>query len=203
MRLRCGRIALLALTLTLALAGCASGAANSVTHVATPTATVTAAPSATFTAPTTGDLLAANAQGAVGAAARSLTTAYDASAEKLTVTIIIAGDVPDTDAKIAVAYARVKTLCFQEENALWTSGQPLRQVTVVILGPTQDEYDTIVNQWYGIVVVNQTTARKFSWASATPESAWNVYDQTFLRQSFVVFDEIPPAPPMQTATPTH
>ncbi len=194
------------LALFLALAGCASTTANSGASNAAPSATATTAttaPSATFTTPTTSELLSANARGAVGAAATSVAVAYDTSAEKATVTITIAGDVPDTDAKIAVAYARVKTLCFQEENALWTSGQPLRQVTVVILGPTQDEYDNTVNQWYGIAVVGGETAHRFSWANVTPESAWSAYDQTFLRSSFVVFDEIPPAPPIPTATASH
>lgn len=200
---RRGRAPLLALVGILALAGCASVAANSADTGPTPTPVLahlpTATPIATPSDPVGQELLA-SAQGAVGSAARSVGVAYDARAESLTATVTIDGNVPLTDAQIAAAYARVKTLCFQEMNGLWSSGLPLRQVMVIIMGPTHDEYNATVNQWYGIAVVKEATARRFSWASATPESAWSAYDQTFLRELFDLFDEIPPAPPMPTAT---
>jgi hypothetical protein len=138
----------------------------------------------------------------VGAAASAVSLTYDANAESATVTVTITGDVPNTDARIAAAYARVKTLCFQEQNDLWSSGLPLRQVTVVIMGPAQDAYSGVINQVYGVAIMNQKTARRIPWPNATPDSAWGLYDLTFLRPSFVVIDDVPgnvpTAPPSST-----
>ncbi len=195
---------LMALASVLALAGCAPGAANSVNSGPTPTPVLAQLPTATpipTPADPTGQALLRAAQGAAGSAARSVGATYDASAQSLTVTVTINGNVPLTDAQIAAAYARVKALVFQEMNGLWSNGLPLRQATVIIQGPTKDEYNDIINQWYGIAVVKVATARRLSWASATPESAWSAYDQTFLREQFDLFDEIPYAPPAATATP--
>ena len=198
-----GRVSLIILAFTLTLAGCAPGVASGADTGPTPTPVLvklpTATPIATPSDPV-GKEPPATAQGAVGSAARSVGVVYDGSAQSLSVTVTIDGNVPLTDAQIAAAYARVKTLCFQEMNGLWSSGLPLRQVMVIILGPTKDEYNATVNEWYGIAVVKDATARRLSWASATPESAWSVYDQTFLREMFDLFDEIPPAPPLATAT---
>ena len=197
---------LLAMMGILALTGCASVTANGTDTGPTPTPVLvhlpTATPIATPSDPVGQELLT-TAQGAVGSAARSVGVTYDARAQSLTATVTITGAVPLTDPQIAAAYARVKTLCFQEMNGLWSSGLPLRQVMVIIQGPTKDEYNVTVNEWYGIVVVKEATARRFSWASATPESAWKAYDQTFLREMFDLFDDIPPAPPLPTATTTH
>jgi hypothetical protein len=145
-----------------------------------------------------GQALLQTARAAVGSAAHTVEVAYDVATGNLTVTITITGVPPDTDAAIAAAYARVKTLSFQEMSHLWASGQPLNQVTVDILGPAQDEYDIIYPQDYSIATLNAATARRISWASATPASAWALYDNTFLRTSFTVFDDVPAAP---TATP--
>lgn len=191
-------VAPLALVLALVIAGCASGAGSGATAGARMTPTTTVPPLVlTPTAPPASPMsamLAALAQGAVGAAARAVTVTYDTSSEQATVTVTITGDLPNTDARIAAAYARVKVLSFQEENALWTSGLPLRQVMVIIMGPTQGEYADIVDGWYGIVVVGEATARRIPWTSATPDGVWSAYDQSWLRTRFDLFDDIPPAP---------
>lgn len=140
------------------------------------------------------------ARSAAGSSASSVEAAYDGRAQSLTVTVTISGDLPLTETQIAAAHARIKSLCFQELSGLWSSGLPLRQTTVVIVGPTKDEYNAIINQLYGFAVVNESTARRVSWTSATPDSAWSAYDQTYLRPEFDLFDEIPPAPPAPTAT---
>lgn len=191
----------LAAALALALAGCAPPSGGAASHPASPATSTPAPRTPTISAPpTTADLLALDAQGAVGSAAKSVTVAYDAAARKATVTITIAGIVPDTGVRMNAAWERTKTLCFQEQNALWASGLPLAQVMVVVLGPTQDEYDDTVNQWYGISVVGAATARRIPWANATPDSVWSAYDQGWLREQFTLFDDIPPAPPLPTAT---
>ena len=195
---RAASMALMTLMLAVTLVGCASTSTNGPTKQATPVATT--APASTNTRPTVADLLDASARGAVGAAVRKVETTYDASAEKLIVTLTITGKVPLTDAQMAAAWERAKTLCFQEENALWASGLPLRQVMVVVVGPTKGEYNEILDGWYGISVVGEATARHIPWATATPDSVWNSYDQSMLRNSFDLFDEIPASPPAPTAT---
>jgi hypothetical protein len=191
----------LALVALLALAGCAAGAS------ATPQPTLAAGtlmlPTATpipTPADPAGQALLRAAQGAVGAVARSVGLTYDTTTQQATATILIDGIIPDTDDRIAAAYTRVKTLTFQVERALWASGQPLRQAQVIVMGPAQDEYGEVTDQWYGIAVLNAPAARNIAWTSATPASAWKRYDQTFLRPSFTVADDIitGPAP---TATP--
>jgi hypothetical protein len=200
---KCGWVA--ALALGLALSGCASVTANNINTGPTPTPVLAQLPTATpipTPADPTGQALLRTARSALGSSARSVEGTYDTSAQSLTVTVTIDGNVPLTDDQIAAAYARVKALVLQEMSGLWSSGLPLRQAMVIIQGPTKDEYNIIINQWYGIAVVKESTARHFAWASATPESAWKTYNQTYLREQFDLFDEIPPAPPLATATPT-
>ncbi|HEU0025991.1 MAG TPA: hypothetical protein VFQ25_02660 [Ktedonobacterales bacterium] len=188
----------------LALVGCAGSASNSANTGPTPTPVLekvpTATPIATPSDPTGQKLLQA-ARGAVGSAASLVEATYDVRAQSLTVTVTISGDLPLTETQVDAAHARTKALCFQELSGLWASGLSLRQTTVVIVGPTKDEYNAIINQLYGYAVVNESTARSVSWASATPESAWSAYDKTYLRPEFDLFDEIPYAPPAATATP--
>ena len=193
----------LALTLAVALplAGCAAGAS------ATPQPTLAAGqimlPTATpipTPADPAGQALLRAAREAVGASVRSVGLTYDRTAQQATAMILIDGIVPDTNDQIAAAYARVKTLTLQVEDALWASGQPLRQAQVIIMGPAQDEYGEVTDQWYGIAVLNAPAARRIAWASVTPESGWKLYDQTYLRPSFTVADDIITGP-VPTATP--
>jgi hypothetical protein len=184
----------------LTLAGCGApsafaGPTQTAVQVMLPTATPIATPS-----DPAGQQLLRTARGAVGSAAQSVGVTYDVATKNLAVTIIITGIVPDSDARVAAAWERAKTLSFQELNGLWSSGLPLRQVTVYVLGPAQDEYDTIYPQAYSVAIVSAATARRIPWPNATPDSAWRLYDLTFLRPSFTVADDIPPVP---TAPPSQ
>jgi hypothetical protein len=113
---------------------------------------------------------------------------YDAQKQTATATIIVTGDLPNTNARMAAAYALVKRITYQVMPALWSSGVALREVTVIVLGPIQDEYADIINDWYGVAVVEATTAQRIQWASVSPDAAWAMYDQHNLRISFELFD---------------
>jgi hypothetical protein len=193
---RAATVALAGLAL-LGLAGCGAQASGAIIHRA-PTATPTQGPGPTLTTPTTAQALTASAQGAVGAAASAVAVTYDPSSQQASVTLTITGDVPTTDARIAAAIARAQTLTFQEENDLWSTGLPVSAVIVTVMGPAQDPYDGIINQVYSVATVSAATARRIPWASATPQSAWALYDSTFLRPGFVVQDHTLPD---ATATP--
>lgn len=195
-RTRAFLAATITLCASLALAGCASGATSGVTPRAT--ATATSGPGPQLTPTTVTAMLTASARGAVGSAASAVAVTYDTTTEHLAVTLTITGDVPTTDVAVVAAVTRAQTLTFQEQNGLWASGQPLRQVMVTVMGPAQDPYDGIINQVYSVAIVSEATARRIPWASATPRSAWSLYDQTFLRPGFVVQDHTLPD---TTATP--
>lgn len=175
----------------LALAGCGAGATGAPrpTTPAGQTYLPTDTPIPTPSDPT-GQALLRVAQAAAGSGAHGVGATYDAGTRQLTVTLFIDGAVPDTDAQVATAYARSEALTFQEENALWASGLTLNQAQVIIMGPAQDEYANVTNQWYSIAVLSAPVARRIPWATATPASAWKVYDQTYLRPSFTVADDI-------------
>lgn len=188
LRLRWGA---LALGLLVGLAGCASSptpqarATNTPVLVQSPTST----PIPTPTDPA-GQALDHVAIAAVGRAAQAVGVVYDADARNLTITVTITGDVPATDAQVSAAWARVKGLTLREMGQLWGSGQLLDSVTVIVMGPAQDEYDAVFPQAYSVATLSATSAKRIDWASATPDSAWGHYDQTFLRPSFTVADDV-------------
>ncbi|HEX9035666.1 MAG TPA: hypothetical protein VF808_01610 [Ktedonobacterales bacterium] len=194
--------ALALLGLALALAGCASGAASGAARPTDTPVTVSLPTSTPIPTPSdpAGQALLGVARAAAGEDALSVGVTYDTPTRHLTVTVTITGSVPDTDASIATAYARVKALTLAVERALWASGQLLSQAQVIVMGPAQDEYGEVTDQWYGIAVLNQPAARRIPWASATPASAWRLYDQTYLRVSFTVADDIITGP-VATYTP--
>lgn len=146
-----------------------------------------ATPAPTFP-PTVAGGLAARVQRSVGGLAQKVNVVYDAQKQTTTVTLTVAGLVPNTDARVAAAYALVKLLTFKAMPALWSSGVGLREVTLIVLGPIQDEYNDIVNDWYGVVVVEAATAQRIAWASLSPDTAWTMYDQNNLRYRFELFD---------------
>lgn len=153
--------------LLLALAACS-----------TSTATKINAPAATPTAVVSGPLASV-----VGPAARPLAqrivTEYDTSAQQVKITLTI-GVAPD----VATAQARVMTLSFQVQQALWASNPALHEVKVIVLGPIRDDYSNIIDDAYGVSDVFASTAAKMHWSALTPESAWSRYDSTWLRPSY-------------------
>lgn len=177
----------------LLVGGCAPFAGGGRSSVgATPSATaMAAAPTAAPSLPPTTTVagrLAARTQQALGSVGRIVDAAYDTSKQAATITIGVAGGVPNTDAKVAAAHALVQLICSRAFPALWSSGEPLREVTVIVVGPMQDEYADIITDWYGVAVVTATTAQHIPWSSSTPTSEWGMYSQAMLRTSFVVAD---------------
>ncbi len=97
----------------------------------------------------------------------------------------IQGQVPTRDADIAAAQERVKTICFEVEHVLWTSGTtPLSHVNVAVLGPVLDQYAFLTSQAYGSVLLNAATAAHLDWSTLTPDQAWDKYDNTYLRADY-------------------
>ena len=73
-------------------------------------------------------------------AAQAVQIAYDAQATSVTVTVTVGGAVPLTDQQISAAQELTKTLSLREQQAMWGSGVTLKDVKVMVFGPTQDEY---------------------------------------------------------------
>lgn len=151
----------------LALAACSTSTAtkNNVS-AATPTA-VASGPLAGVVAPVARPL------------AQRIVTEYDTSAQQAKITLTV-GAAPD----VATAQARVKTLSYQVQRAVWASNPALHEVKVIVLGPIRDDYANIIDDAYGVSDVLAPTAAKLSWSALTPESAWSRYDSTWLRPSY-------------------
>lgn len=186
---------LLLLTLSLSIVGC--GSTTTVKQSgAQPTAT-SSLPTPTLT---TEQRFAMIARQALGSAVVSSEVTYDANAQKLEVTGTLNGDVPLTTAQVDAAYAVVKTLSFQAQRAVWTSGIPLKDVVVIIQGPAFDDYADLYTTWYGVADLKADKAARLSWTSLTPETAWNAYDTVVLRLRFQ--PAVVGIPPTDPATPT-
>jgi hypothetical protein len=111
------------------------------------------------------------------------------------VTVTIAGLVPTTPAAIAAAQERSKVLCFQAQQAVWTSGVALSAATVAVVGPWLDPYAGLTTTPYASAHLTAQTAATFVWATLSPDSAWGKYDATFLRPGFNPTDGQPTASP--------
>ena len=149
---------------------------------------------------TTQDTLAGRACDAIGhlpqstESVQAVQTVYDAQAASVTVTITVGGSVPLTDQQISAAQELTKTLSLREQQAMWGSGVTLKDVKVMVFGPTQDEYANIIAQPYGSAVLDAVTAASFVWANLSADSAWDRYDSVYLRPTFDVVDDLPAAP---------
>jgi hypothetical protein len=152
---------------------------------------------------TTQDTLARRACDAVGhlpqstqaaQAAQAVQIAYDAQATSVTVTVTVGGGVPLTDQQISAAQELTKSISLREQQAMWGSGVTLKDVKVMVFGPTQDEYANIIAQPYGSAVLAAATAASFVWANLSADSAWDRYDSVYLRPTFDVVDDVPVAP---------
>lgn len=160
-------ISLLFGSLLLALAACS-----------TSTAAKTSVPAATPTAVVSGPLAGVVAPAASPLAQR-IATEYDTSAQQAKITLTI-GAAPN----LATAQARVMSLSFQVQKAVWASNPALREVKVIVLGPIRDDYANIIDDAYGVSDLFAPTAATLSWSVLTPESAWGHYDSTWLRPSY-------------------
>jgi hypothetical protein len=111
-----------------------------------------------------------------------IATGYNASTHRAKITLTI-GAAPD----VATAQARVMTLSFQVQRAVWASNSAphdLHEVTVIVLGPIRDDYANIIEDAYGVSDLLAPTATTLAWSTLTPQSAWSQYDSTWLRPSY-------------------
>jgi hypothetical protein len=185
----------LALLAGLLVSGCAPATGRAAPRATAQAAQVVTAPAATPTAtpamnPTEERLagIARQALGSLGGQVSGVSVSYDAQKAAATITITVSDSLPNTDAKVAAAYAQIRLICYRAFLAVWASGVPLRETTALVLGPIQDEYANIITDWYGVAVVEAATAQRTRWATLSPDAAWNLYDQHMLRISFVLFD---------------
>ncbi|HEV2460071.1 MAG TPA: hypothetical protein VGS80_17070 [Ktedonobacterales bacterium] len=166
--------ALLALVALAALAGCAAAG-----HAAPPPPTAT---------PTAEQRVATLAQRAAGLPAQSVVATFDGAGNgTLTLIATIGGPVPGTQAQIAAAQERSKTICFQMERVVWTSAMPADilpgEVKVVVVGPIYDDYADLTTGPYAAADLKAATAHQLDWAHLTPDAAWDVY-AAFLRPAY-------------------
>lgn len=140
------------------------------------------------------DALSRRACLAVGNQALSVQTLYNAQDATVKITVTVGGAVPLTKQQIGVAEEMTKSICRQEQQAMWASGVSLKHVTITVMGPTQDEYADIVAQVYGSVRLDAPTATHFDWKNLNADSAWDRYDAVYLRPTFDVVDDVPTAP---------
>lgn len=167
---------LMALAALVLLVGCAPTPASR-GAAGTPTAAV---PTAT---PTTQQRITALARQAIGGSAQSVEVTFGAGDRAVTVAATVGGTVPGTQEEINASQERVKALCFRVEQALWTSGMPLNEVVVTVVGPIYDDYADLTTGAYGAVDLKAATAAKLTWASLSPDAAWDVY-QVWLRPAY-------------------
>lgn len=172
-------LALLAAMACLGSAGCApSSQASGPRATAAPHLTPTATPTA----------LESLVLSALGGQAQTVKTAPGTAPGSLVVTVTISGTVPSTQADIAAAQERVRTISYQALRTLATGGKATGEVTIVVLGPLLDEYANRVNDVYGSAIVEPRTAARLDWAQLTPDSAWPLYDHDYLRDYFYPVD---------------
>ena len=165
-------------------------------------ATTHSAQTATATPATVQGRLSLIARQALGDAAHDLAATYDTQGEALELTATLVGGVPRTEADIQAAQEHVKLLCLRAQQAEWTSGNPLRSVTVTILGPTLDDYADVTTGPYGAAVLTSTTAATLAWDGLSADSAWQRYDRVWLAPTYAPNQHYG-APPAATATPTR
>lgn len=76
----------------------------------------------------------------------------------------------------------IKLECFDAQKALWTSGVASK-ISDVTMGVSMDVIDQYGKQSVQIVAtceLSKDTAQKFVWGNLTDDSAWEVYDNTFI-----------------------
>lgn len=188
-------IALIAIIALVALGVLSACATTTTRHVTTHVASkhmVSGCPSASATLATSPqnaqDALTRRVCQAAGDQVLSAQTTYNPQDGSVKVNLRLGGTVPMTDDRVSAMQELTKAICLREQQAVWTSGVALKDATVTVLGPTQDEYANIVDGPYGAAELDATTAAGFNWASLSADSAWNRYDYAFLRPYYVLFD---------------
>lgn len=166
--LRKAAVALGTFLVLLSSAGCAPTARQA-------GAATSATPSAT---PTTQQRILALAKQATGGSAQQIDATLSAAGDAgsaATVIVTVEGPIPGTSAEISAAQERVKVICYQVERALWTSGIPLTEATVAVVGPIYDDYADLTSGPYAAADLKAVAAATLDWAHLSADSGWNVY----------------------------
>jgi hypothetical protein len=190
-------VLLIVLTACLAVIGCAASSnrgSDTSVHKTAPTAT-----------PLPTDPLSVLVRQAVGQLALGSQAEYDASTGMVDVTATVGPNVPRTQSQISAVQAQVKTICFHVLEEVWTrpsQAQPLRTVTVRVVGPMFDDYADPIVSGYGGATLHAASASRLRWSALDPETAWSRYDTVWLETEFApnqVYCALPACVP--TATP--
>jgi hypothetical protein len=143
-----------------------------------------AAATATADAAVARQRLDALARQAVAAFTTQVQTTYDASKRMVEVSATVGWTADIGIADIAKAQERAKTICFRLQQALWTSGVPLRQVSAIALGPVVNDYGEQIVDAHAAARLTASTAAGFAWGTLTSDTAWDRYDEAWLRASY-------------------
>ena len=183
-------VTLAVFVVALVVAGCGGVSGSGVHAERQPAATATSElPTATVGPPTPTPtaqerLLTSLARQAIGDLAIDVRATFDAGARSVTVATTLGGSVPNSPADIAAAQERVKAICFRAQQALWTSRTTLSSVTVTVSGPILDQYADAITGAYGAAVLSANSAKRVTWDTLAPDTAWDQYDNVFLRPDF-------------------
>lgn len=128
--------------------------------------------------------LAALERQALGKLVEDVQVTYDVGTRSVQVNTTVGGSVPNDDSTIAAAQEQVKTICFRAQAAMWNSGTSFSQVAITVAGPILDQYAQATNGAYGAAVLTAATVKRFTWNSLTPDTAWGMYDNVFLRPDY-------------------
>ena len=141
--------------------------------------TMTSAPTATLAPPTPTRTPMQRLQQIVDATANGNTyevaVSYSANVVTVDETLWAGASVTAQDCKQEIF--NVQRVIWQQ----WASiGHP-HEVNVNIIGSLQDKYGRISNGPYAHSSILATSARLYVWANLDAESAWNTYDEAFIR----------------------
>lgn len=160
------------------LAGCAASSATRAQVPATPSATATPT-----LPPTPEGRLTQRARQAVGTAAQRVDVTYHAASGDAIVTVTLVWS-PSWRDDFAQAQSAAKLACYQTHAALWTSGETLSKVTVIVLGQALDDYASVITSAYAEADLTAQHARGITWSTVTADQAWAQYDHEFLRPTY-------------------
>jgi hypothetical protein len=129
-------------------------------------------------------LLDTTARQVVAGYAEQVDTSYDAEKGAAQVVATVGWTLEIGIGDVEKSQERAKTICFLAQRALWTSGVPLREATVTILGPVQDDYGSQTIDAHAIAYLVARTSAGFTWGALTPDTAWGRYDRVWLRPNY-------------------
>jgi hypothetical protein len=116
--------------------------------------------------------------------AQQVETSYNADKRAAQVMVTV-GWTPEIGiGDVEKSQERAKTICFLAQRALWTSGVPLLEATITVLGPVQDDYGSQTIDAHAIAYLVARTSAGFTWGALTPDTAWGLYDRVWLRPNY-------------------